>query len=274
MSCLALLFPANFLVSNSLRSFAEESMTLWLVLAAVALIVLFIGAPLLFAWLQKVRIRSGFRLSTAVLLAFVGAILLGLSIWPFSHEIVLIQKFLGITALSEVQIKGAQEIIERLRQVPLVVILLTLAVTPAVCEEFFFRGYLFGALRQTMRPWKTIVVSALLFGAFHVVTTTSLSVERFVPSTLMGLVLGWICWRSGSVFPGMVLHACHNGFLLTVLYFQEELAANGWGIQEEAHMPPTWLATAAVVVVVGVALVWVVTKKKEEALTSELGENH
>ena len=87
---------------------------------------------------------------------------------------------------------------EEFRLIARSVLLLTLAVTPAVCEEFFFRGYLFGALRQTMRPWKTIVFSAMLFGAFHVVTTNSLSVERFIPSTVMGLALGWICWRSGS----------------------------------------------------------------------------
>ena len=265
MSCLALLFPANFLVSNSLRGFSEVSMTLWLVLAAGALVVLFVGVPMLFANVQRIRIRDGFQLFPAAILAFGGAVILGLSIWPFSHEIILFQKVLGISSLGEAQIKAAQEVIERLRQVPLVVLLLTLAVTPAVCEEFFFRGYLFRALRETMRPWKTIVVSAMLFGVFHVVTTNALSVERFLPSTIMGLVLGWICWRTGSVLPGMLLHACHNGLLLTILYYRDELAASNWGIQEASHIPATWLATAAVVVVVGVALVWLVTKKKEKA---------
>ncbi len=263
MSCLALLFPANFLVSSSLRGFSEASMTVWLALAAVALVVLFIGVPILFAIVQKVRIGPGFQLAPAAILAFVGAILLGISLWPFSHEIFLVQKLIGLSSLGEEQVAAALEQIERLRQVPLIVLLLGLAVTPAVCEEFFFRGYLFSSLRQTMRPWKTIVVSAMLFGGFHVVTTNALSVERFVPSTLMGLVLGWICWKSGSVLPGMLLHTCHNGFLLTVLYYRDELAARGWGVQEESHMPSTWLATAAVVVLVGVVFVTLVTRKSQ-----------
>ncbi|HJN08269.1 MAG TPA: ABC transporter permease subunit/CPBP intramembrane protease [Pirellulaceae bacterium] len=268
MSCLALLFPANFLVSNSLRTYSEVSMTLWLALASVALIVLFVGLPMLFAFAQKVRIRSGFQLSPAAILAFLGAIVLGVSIWPFAHEIFLIQKVLGLSSLGEEQIAAAQVQIERLRQVPLIIMLLTLAVIPAVCEEFFFRGYLFSALRQTMRPWKTVVVSAMLFGAFHVVTTNALSVERFVPSTIMGLVLGWICLRGGSVLPGMLLHTCHNGLLLTILYYRDELAARGWGIQETDHMPPAWLATAAVVAVGSVALVWLATKKDKTATSA------
>ncbi len=272
MSCLALLFPANFLVSNSLRVVSELSMTLWLGLAALALVVLFVGVSLLFGFAQHVRIGDGFRLRPAALLAFLGAMLLGVSIWPFAHEIFLVEEAIGLSSLGKEQIAAAQEQIERLRQVPLIVILLTLAAAPAVCEEFFFRGYLFSALRQTMRPWKTVAVSAVLFGAFHVITTNTLSVERFVPSTIMGLVLGWVSLRSGSVLPGMLLHACHNGLLLSVLYYKSELAASGWGIQEQEHMPTSWLATGAVVAVVGLALVMSATRRRSEAGTEQPDE--
>jgi len=265
LSCLALLFPANFLVSNALRTFSEVSMALWLGLAAAALVLLFGGVSLVFAYAQRVRWREGFQVRPAALLAFVGAVVLGASIWPFAHEIFLFEEMLGLSSLGKEQIAAAEAQIARLRQVPLPIILLTLAVTPAVCEEFFFRGYLFSALRQTMRPWKTVVVSAVLFGAFHVITTNTLSVERFVPSTLMGLVLGWACVRAGSVLPGMLLHACHNGLLLSVLYYKDELAARGWGIQEQEHMPATWLATAAVAAVAGVGLIWLATRRAPDA---------
>lgn len=266
LSCLALLFPANFLVSNSLRGFSEASMTLWLGLAAVALAVLFVGVSLLFAFAQNVRLGDGFQLRPAPLLAFLGAIALGVSVWPFAHEIFLLEAKLGLSSLGKEQIAAAQQQIERLRQVPLAVILLALAATPAICEEFFFRGYLFSALRQTMRPWTTVVTSAVLFGAFHVITTNTLSVERFVPSTMMGLLLGWVCLRSGSVLPGMLLHAGHNGLLLTVLYFRDELAAKGWGVQEQDHMPPGWLAAAAAAAVVAIVLVMFATRRTTDIL--------
>ncbi len=121
------------------------------------------------------------------------------------------------------------------------VILVTLAITPAVCEEFYFRGYLMGALQKAVRPATAIVVSALLFGAFHVIATSALSTERFLPSTFMGLILGWLCYRTQSVLPGMLLHATHNGLLLMVAYYKDELKSRGWGVEEQSHLPATWI---------------------------------
>jgi len=37
-------------------------------------------------------------------------------------------------------------------------------------------------------------------------------------STLLGVVLGWVCWRSGSVVPAVVLHTLHNSVLVLLAY--------------------------------------------------------
>ena len=125
-----------------------------------------------------------------------------------------------------------------------------------------FRGYLLRALLAVASPKRAIVISAALFGVFHVLTTSVLGTERLLPSTFLGLVLGWVCWRSRSVLPGILLHACHNGLLLMVLYYQEELVARGWGIAERSHMPASWLAVSSVVAVIGLALVWFSARAK------------
>ena len=52
--------------------------------------------------------------------------------------------------------------------------------------------------------------SAVLFGVFHEVLFSG----RLLPSTFLGLVLGFVRLRSGSVLPGIVLHVLHNGLLL------------------------------------------------------------
>jgi ABC-2 type transport system permease protein/sodium transport system permease protein len=100
-----------------------------------------------------------------------------------------------------------------------------MALVPALSEELFFRGYLFRALSYVCRPALTIVFSALLFGFFHVLIYDVLVPERLVASTLLGLVLGWVRWRSGSVWPGMVLHACHNGILMLMTLEPETLGS-------------------------------------------------
>ena len=144
--------------------------------------------------------------------------------------------------------------IDQWRTVSPVWIILALAVTPAVCEELFFRGYLLTALRTRFSAATAILVSAVMFGAFHLILSGGVSVIRFVPSTLMGLVLGWSCVRSQSVFPGILLHAIHNGLLLSVAYYGAELRARGWDVEDATHLPPLWLGIATMTSVAGVFL--------------------
>ena len=120
-----------------------------------------------------------------------------------------------------------------------------------------------GALQKAVTGKNAIIVSAVLFGVFHVITTSVLATERFLPSTFLGLVLGWVCLRTGSVLPGMLLHAAHNGLLLLIAYYREDLAARGWGLAEQSHMPVLWLVAAAAGVLVGGGLVWLGSQRRK-----------
>jgi ABC-2 type transport system permease protein/sodium transport system permease protein len=183
-----------------------------------------------------------------------------------AHEIYLLNEVIGLKALSAEQLDYAQKLLAALPEVPLWLVLAALAVAPAVCEEFLFRGYVLRALLAATSERNSIVMSAVLFGVFHVLTTDALAAGRLLPSTFLGLILGWVAWRTASAVPGMLLHACHNGLLLTLGYYRDELSARGWGVQEQAHMPAAWLATAAIGVIAGLSLVW---KKPKPAGRSE-----
>jgi sodium transport system permease protein len=82
--------------------------------------------------------------------------------------------------------------------------LLVVALTPAVCEELAFRGFILSGLRRLGRKWRAIFFSALLFGFTHGILQQSLI------ASLVGAVIGYVAIQSGSVFPGMVYHAIHN----------------------------------------------------------------
>jgi ABC-2 type transport system permease protein/sodium transport system permease protein len=251
MLCLAVMFPPYFLLTVVLASLTELSVVARLGISAVITAVLFGGLPFLVAFMQKVPFLDTFRLRRARLLAFLGACILGVSLWPFAYEIFLLNRALGLTTLSEERLQLVEQLLIGFRETSPWVVLLTLAVVPAVFEEFFFRGYLFTAFRRSFSAAQTIIFTALLFGIFHVVVTDMLAMERLLPSTFIGLVLAWVCWRSGSVFPGMILHACHNGLLLLVSYYRDELQARGFGLAEDTHLPLTWLAAAVVGIAVG-----------------------
>ncbi|MBC8356785.1 MAG: CPBP family intramembrane metalloprotease [Planctomycetes bacterium] len=262
MFCLAALFPIYFLLGNLLHRLPGASIGVRLAASAVVTALLFVGVPLVAAAVQRVRFVSGFQLRLAGVVAFLGAALLGVSAWPFAHEVFLLNEFIGLGGVDPAKIESVKSLLDAWRDLSPIVILFTLAITPAVCEEFYFRGYLMGALRKSSRPSTAIIVSALLFGAFHVIATSALSTERFLPSTFMGLILGWLCYRTQSVLPGMLLHATHNGLLLMVAYYQTELQAQGWGVEEQSHLPTTWLACAAGGVVIGLVSVLLSTRRK------------
>lgn len=262
MFCLAALFPAYFLLGNLLHRLPGASIGTRLAASAVVTALLFVGIPIIAAIFQRVRVASGFQLRLAGGVAFLGAALLGVSAWPFAHEVFLLNELIGLGGIDPAKLESVKSLLDAWRALSPAVILLTLAITPAICEEFYFRGYLMGALQKSTRPAAAIVISALLFGAFHVIATSALSTERFLPSTFMGLILGWLCYRTQSVLPGMLLHATHNGLLLMVAYYQDELQARGWGVAEQSHLPAAWLACAVGGVFAGVVLVLLSTRKR------------
>jgi ABC-2 type transport system permease protein/sodium transport system permease protein len=254
--CLALIFPAFFVLTSALAQASDWPLGTRLVFSGASTALLFAGFPLAAAWLRRDPLGGAFQLSRPPRLAIPVAVLLGASLWPWAHELVVLQHDLGLITLGEAQLERAKEFLTRARsEVSLPGLLFSMALLPGVCEELFFRGYLFRALRTQLSGRATVVCSAVLFGGFHLITDYSLAIERFLPSTLLGLVLGWVCLRTGSVIPGMILHVCHNGLLLTLAWLQPWLSEQGWGVQEQSHLPATWLAASAAVVVLGAVLI-------------------
>ncbi len=89
---------------------------------------------------------------------------------------------------------------------PLWVQILLIVVLAATGEELCFRGMLFGGLRQGMPLWAAIVLSGAIFGALHAIT----GVTAVPPLMVFGMVLAFLYDRTGSIVPGMILHALNN----------------------------------------------------------------
>jgi len=93
------------------------------------------------------------------------------------------------------------------------IVMLLIAVQPGIIEELAFRGVILGGLRHVLSPLEAIVVSAAMFMIIH------LAVPSFPHLFIMGLALGWLRVHTGSLYPGMLLHFCHNLFCILWEYW-------------------------------------------------------
>ena len=255
MLCLTLLFPTCFVLKGVLGQLAGERIEVQLLLTSLGTFAAFMLLPWWAARLGNVAFSLAFALRRAKVLALLGGVLCGLSLWPFAHELILALHDLGLVMIDESQFEMARQLIERCRQAPLGLVLLTFAVLPGLCEEFCFRGYLFRSLETRLSGWQTVLVTGAIFGLFHLVAVDHLALERLAPTTFLGCILGWIRWRTGSLWPGVCLHITHNGLLAGLFYYENVLKARGWGLESQRHLPWTWIAGAALVSGVGMSLI-------------------
>jgi sodium transport system permease protein len=90
------------------------------------------------------------------------------------------------------------------------VLLLVIAVLPAVCEELAFRGFILSGLRHLGHKWTAIVVSSLFFGATHALF------QQSIVAAIVGVLLGFVAVQSGSIWPCILFHAIHNSMAVLV----------------------------------------------------------
>lgn len=96
-------------------------------------------------------------------------------------------------------------------------VLLVIAVAPAVCEEMLFRGVILHSLQARYRVPSAIAVTAILFGLYH------MSVIKFIPTGLLGLLLCIVVWKTGSIYPAMLMHFINNAFSVIISCYPEQI---------------------------------------------------
>lgn len=94
------------------------------------------------------------------------------------------------------------------------VLFLTVGVLTPIAEELFFRGALMGWMMLRRFPrWTVILLPALLFAVMH------LNPMGMLQIFFLALLLGYLRWASGSLWPSVGLHICNNILVLGIYGF-------------------------------------------------------
>lgn len=279
---LALMFPVFFILTN-LFGQMELSIASKLWINAGILLALFLIAPALVAQYRRLNPRSTFLLGgwwadsgpvatggsgvsygagvMRGLGVLCGVCLLASGLWVIAFEVLKVLSDFGFGAISIERAEGLEEAKEQFASIPFWMIFVTSALVPALAEEFFFRGYVLSAFRNRIAPLRAVLYSALIFGLFHVINGSVLSLERFFPTTLLGLALGFVAIRTHSLWPGVLLHAIHNGLLFWLTRFSEKELSEWFGSTNQ-HFPPIWILASLASVACGIGLVYLFTRQR------------
>ena len=120
-----------------------------------------------------------------------------------------------------------------------VAIILAGVVFAAISEEMLFRGILQRTLEHYRDPAIAIVSSAVFFALVHFNPWTSIQI------LLLGLVFGYVTWKSQSILPSILLHGLNNLLSLAMINVPDEslkwYAGGG-------HVNWVWLGLSALII--------------------------
>lgn len=82
-------------------------------------------------------------------------------------------------------------------------------------EEVFFRGFMLSGLVKRFGTARSLIISSLVFGVFHI------DPGAIVPTFVLGLALGWVYLKTGSIWPAIFGHGLHNTIAVLIAKYAD-----------------------------------------------------
>jgi len=170
--------------------------------------------------LLTTSLRATFRLRRPTILAMAFGIGLAFLAHPLTVEL---SQFLVEHQVFPELPESAREVMSLMKvgDHPVWLLLVVFAVTPAICEELAFRGFILSGLARGGRLAIAVGISSLMFGIIHMIP------QQAFNAALLGLVLGLLAIYSRSLFPAMAFHFFNNGIALLHASEKGRIVADG-----------------------------------------------
>jgi membrane protease YdiL (CAAX protease family) len=94
----------------------------------------------------------------------------------------------------------------------MLLVVITISVIPAICEEIMFRGYIQRSFGFKLKPYLAVLITAIFFALYH------FNPYGIIPLAILGFYFGFAAYKSQSLIIPMTLHFLNN-FFAVMLYF-------------------------------------------------------
>ena len=131
--------------------------------------------------------------------------------WAESSQFINSIKYL-LDSLNELIEKTFGNLIHADNFVEMLLVIITISIIPAICEEVMFRGYIQRSFGFKFKPHIAALLTALFFALYH------FNPYGLIPLAIIGFYLGFAAYKSESLVIPIVLHFLNN-FFAVMLYF-------------------------------------------------------
>lgn len=251
---------------------AGPSSLTWEVLAKRAVVTqigLILTPALLMAIFLTRSLRQALRLHRVPVVHLFAALMLAVALHP-TYTLLgqAISSALPIGPETQTVLEGVSSLISAQ---PLWAVLLVLAVLPALCEEITYRGFIFGGLLRNGGAMRAVIVSSLFFGLAHSF------LQQSIAATIMGLLLGIVAWRTGSILCTMLVHVVNNALSVSLSWLAHRQAAlpesSEWFVTVDStgwHYQPAWITLSILIALAMIAILWRRTALTERLVETEM----
>lgn len=261
-------------------------LTIILVHFAVVVFLLFMGSRITFGIITNLLVSEGIIIIPAILV-----LLISKSKWSEVlgfHRIKISTFFMIVlftflvmplvTVLNAVSMFFTQNAVASMEQdimgTPFPVMLFMIGMFGPFCEEFVFRGVIYGGYLKSENKLRAILLSALLFGLMH------MNVNQAIYAFAIGILLAFLMEAADSLWAPVFCHMIFNSEQVCLMYLSNKLL----GVMSEQNLADmqmtqeelmaalgVYLLIAAVTTPIAICvLAWIAKNEKREAAVKQI----
>lgn len=159
--------------------------------------IVFLIIPIvIYMLITKQSIRRTFRFNKINLTSVILLVVIGLFFIPLASFLSYLTSFFYYN--------NVQDVFNKLKSLPIVVMIAIVALTPACCEELTMRGVVLSGY-DDVKLWKAALINGFLFAVLH------LNPPQFLYAFVLGIILACVVRITNSIFASMIIHFTFNG---------------------------------------------------------------